>query len=98
MTHPTVTLPIKCSTVRSAHFYLQRIITIELVVFLSLLVLTIQGVKFPDLYSQKAIVMYQACLLGVLVFGILLFVLWVVAIVFSYIEDHFPKLECIRDE
>ena len=96
MTRETIILPIKCSTLKTVDTYLMWLIRIELVVLFILL-----AGKFLDLrifLTPEAMVTYAVSLATAIIFGVFLFFGWVIIVIGGYIIDHFPTLECIKDD
>lgn len=98
MTKKTIVLPIKCNTLKTVFNYLTAIISIELFVLTCQVLLHVFGCKFVNLYSAQAIIVYQNLLIMAILMGAYLAVIWLIVFVGAWIFDHFPILECIKEE
>jgi hypothetical protein len=98
MTRKTITLPIKCSTVKTASAYLKPIILVELLLFFIIFILSASHFQISDLSTPYALAVYTVCGMVVIGWCAVIFVIWVVIIIMSYVSDHTPKLECIKEE
>ena len=98
MTRETITLPIKCSTLKTADTYLKNIIGIELIVFFITFVLSTCNFKISDMFTDYAIKIYIISATVTIGWCALIFCLWVIVVIWEYISDRMPNLECIKDE
>jgi hypothetical protein len=97
MTRETITLPIKCSTLKTADTYLKNIIGIEILVFFITFVLSASHFKISDLFTDYAIQIYIISATVTIGWCALIFCLWVMVVIWEYISDRMPNLECIKD-